>query len=423
VTTCQTSGEQVGREYRVGDDLTITSDGTLFRVSVRGPTVRIKVFEGVVTVSSSQTAAPVRVEAAFEVTVVDGVLPSEASPSPITLDEFNDFERMVFAVAVERLGLLKGTATATTGTATAVVATATSATATPNNTPTETPTPPTEVTPTQPPDPPTIELASCGANGLGLSWDYTDGASEYLIFRSVDGGSAEQYEAVESASGDPDGDGRWVWCDEDVDLQLAHCYYVSAVGEIGQQSAASNEECQRPPRFAVGNFVEVANTGGAGANLRSDASTSADVISALLDGTTLEVIGGPLYGEEITWWEVTDLEGVGYIDDKYLELADLPAPTGVVVVKDGSDNVLHWKYDDEDVSAWHVTGFEIWGYTKIDNTIGPTELLVTVPSGGARMRTVDQRSIWCYYVVAVSDIYGRSSDSNSACAPEPEPVP
>jgi hypothetical protein len=250
VTTCQTSGEQVGREYRVGDDLTITSDGTLFRVSVRGPTVRIKVYEGAVTVSSSRTTAPVRVEAAFEVTVVDGDLPPEASPSPITLEEFNDFERKVFADLIEGLGgHVGGTATATTGVATAGVATATAttvtATATATPTPTITPTP----TATPPPDPPAIELVSCGDNGLGLSWDYVDGVSEYWVFRAVDGeevAEAVPYETVTSSSGDPDGDGTGEWCDDDVDLQLSHCYFMTAVAESSQQSMPSNEVCAIP---------------------------------------------------------------------------------------------------------------------------------------------------------------------------------
>jgi hypothetical protein len=258
-------------------------------------------------------------------------------------------------------------------------------------------------------------LGSCGKDGLGLSWDYTDGASEYWVFQSIDGGSAEQYAVVDSASGDPDGDGTWEWCDDDVDLQLAHCYFMTGVAESGQQSIASNEECQRPPRFHEGDIVVVANTGGEGANLRDEGGA---VIVTLPEGTRHEVREGLLYGEGRTWLEVANLESVGYIDDEFLELARPPAPTDVTV---GYDDSVEWTYDTDDQEAWEITGFEIWGAQRItDNQFGFFDVIDTVSSGKLRSWTHTGASgHWCYQIVAVSAKYGKSSLSDSGCTPAP----
>lgn len=69
----------------------------------------------------------------------------------------------------------------------------------------------------------------------------------------------------------------------------------------------------------VGATVEVANTGGAGVNVRAEASTAAEVLTVFLDGTQVQVIGGPFEGEGYVWWQVTGNEvASGWIVADYL---------------------------------------------------------------------------------------------------------
>jgi hypothetical protein len=65
----------------------------------------------------------------------------------------------------------------------------------------------------------------------------------------------------------------------------------------------------------------VANTGGTGANMRSDASASADVVAVEADGTQLEVTGDSVEADGYVWWPVSGDDGAGFIVADYLQLA------------------------------------------------------------------------------------------------------
>ena len=68
--------------------------------------------------------------------------------------------------------------------------------------------------------------------------------------------------------------------------------------------------------------VRVANTGGEGASLREQPSTSATRVKGLTDGTVLEVIGADQQAEGRAWRNVRDPEGAtGWVAAEFLEAA------------------------------------------------------------------------------------------------------
>jgi hypothetical protein len=71
-----------------------------------------------------------------------------------------------------------------------------------------------------------------------------------------------------------------------------------------------------------GAVVVVANTGGDGANLRSEPSSVASVITILLEGTQLTTTGDPIEGDGLLWWPVTGADGDGYVAADFLTLAE-----------------------------------------------------------------------------------------------------
>jgi hypothetical protein len=73
---------------------------------------------------------------------------------------------------------------------------------------------------------------------------------------------------------------------------------------------------------AAAQRVRVANTGGEGASLREQPSTSAARVKGLTDGTLLEVIGADQQAEGRTWRNVRDPEGAtGWVAAEFVEPA------------------------------------------------------------------------------------------------------
>ncbi|MCS7246504.1 MAG: SH3 domain-containing protein [Thermomicrobium sp.] len=77
------------------------------------------------------------------------------------------------------------------------------------------------------------------------------------------------------------------------------------------------------PRTTIGPgaTVVVANTDGAGVNLRAAPSTSADVLERLPEGTQLTVVGESISADGYVWWPVKYGNQDGYVVADYLELA------------------------------------------------------------------------------------------------------
>ncbi len=76
------------------------------------------------------------------------------------------------------------------------------------------------------------------------------------------------------------------------------------------------------PRTTIGPgaTVVVANTDGAGVNLRAAPSTSADIVARLPEGTELTVVGESVSADGYVWWPVKYKNQNGYVVADYLRL-------------------------------------------------------------------------------------------------------
>jgi hypothetical protein len=78
-----------------------------------------------------------------------------------------------------------------------------------------------------------------------------------------------------------------------------------------------------PVEIAVGGFVRVVD----GVNFRTEPTTSGQLIRTLADGVILEAVGGPTEAENITWWQLKDVDGsIGWAAAQYLAPVAPPAP-------------------------------------------------------------------------------------------------
>jgi len=85
----------------------------------------------------------------------------------------------------------------------------------------------------------------------------------------------------------------------------------------------TTETTQPPPaggEIYNGAIVAVANTGGAGVNMRSFASVDGEIVAVVLDGTELTVIGEAEAADGYVWWPVEGESGSGYIVEDFLTL-------------------------------------------------------------------------------------------------------
>jgi hypothetical protein len=58
-------------------------------------------------------------------------------------------------------------------------------------------------------------------------------------------------------------------------------------------------------------------------NVRSEASSSAELLAVFLDGTQVQVIGGPFEGEGYVWWQISGNEvASGWIVQDYLQVVE-----------------------------------------------------------------------------------------------------
>lgn len=89
----------------------------------------------------------------------------------------------------------------------------------------------------------------------------------------------------------------------------------------GSQPTPTPEPQEPVGEIFPGAEVVVANTGGDGANLRADASSSAEIITTLLEGTPLTVTGDAVEADGLVWWPVTGEAGDGWVAGDFLVLA------------------------------------------------------------------------------------------------------
>ena len=73
--------------------------------------------------------------------------------------------------------------------------------------------------------------------------------------------------------------------------------------------------------IAKGATVVVANTDGAGVNLRDSPSTSGELIATLEEGTELTITGESVTADGYTWWPVEGDGLEGYVVEDFIEPA------------------------------------------------------------------------------------------------------
>lgn len=75
--------------------------------------------------------------------------------------------------------------------------------------------------------------------------------------------------------------------------------------------------------IAVGVTAVVANTENQGVNMRREASTSAEIVQLLAEGTALSVVAGPTEADGFTWWQVKLADGdlTGWVAAPFLQVA------------------------------------------------------------------------------------------------------
>lgn len=87
------------------------------------------------------------------------------------------------------------------------------------------------------------------------------------------------------------------------------------------QTQASPQATPGSGALAKGDTVVVADTGGAGVNMRDTASTDGKVVAQLEDGTQLTITGDSVSGNNYTWWPVKTKDGIaGFIAGNFLKV-------------------------------------------------------------------------------------------------------
>lgn len=77
--------------------------------------------------------------------------------------------------------------------------------------------------------------------------------------------------------------------------------------------------------IAVGKYVQITGTEGAGLKIRESAGTNSDVNFIAADSEAFQVVGGPVLKDDLVWWSLVtpyDQTRVGWAAANYLTLID-----------------------------------------------------------------------------------------------------
>ncbi len=97
---------------------------------------------------------------------------------------------------------------------------------------------------------------------------------------------------------------------------------LSALGGLDLDGASAEETPEPVTGIEVGAIVATVDEN---LRIRSEASTSGDIIIAVATGTQLEVIGGPEEAEDFTWYQVQlvdDATVTGWVASNFLEVVE-----------------------------------------------------------------------------------------------------
>lgn len=90
------------------------------------------------------------------------------------------------------------------------------------------------------------------------------------------------------------------------------------------EEAVDSAETPTPP-IAVGSYVEVFDTGGAGLSVRGGPSTDNIKLLVVDEGTVLPVLEGPTEGSGLVWWKVLLDDGTeGWVAAQFLRVTNPP---------------------------------------------------------------------------------------------------
>lgn len=73
-------------------------------------------------------------------------------------------------------------------------------------------------------------------------------------------------------------------------------------------------------KFKNGDKVKIANTGGSGANMRSQPTTAGEIVTTLADGAALTITGESQKADGYTWWPVEGADGKGFVVEDFIQL-------------------------------------------------------------------------------------------------------
>jgi hypothetical protein len=106
-----------------------------------------------------------------------------------------------------------------------------------------------------------------------------------------------------------------------LDKALAGGAPTSSGGATASSGGSSSEQ------RSTGERVKVVNADGGSVNVRAEPSTSAEVVTQVTEGTTLDIVGANKDGDERTWRNVkTSDNKAGWIASTFLETVSAPAP-------------------------------------------------------------------------------------------------
>jgi hypothetical protein len=92
--------------------------------------------------------------------------------------------------------------------------------------------------------------------------------------------------------------------------------------ENGEEEGENGEEDDAPTTIGPGATVVVVGTGEDGLNVRASASTEAEVVTSLPDGTSLTVTGESQEADDFTWWPVESEDATGFVVQEFIELSE-----------------------------------------------------------------------------------------------------
>jgi cell wall-associated NlpC family hydrolase len=146
----------------------------------------------------------------------------------------------------------------------------------------------------------------------------------------------------------------------------SYWYYVAAAGTQGW---IISDYLALPP----GSYARIVNAGGDGVNVRSSASVNSGVITTIREGFTVQIIEGPVWGDDGASWMYINFEGIyGYVHTNFVADASTVSSPAVETVRTTS---VSW--------TAYVTGTDGSGLRIRTAASVDADTLAVMPEGAA----------------------------------------